>query len=194
MAKSTIFFDIETTGLTEKDLVTVVCTEYYETGVQKVYNFARTVAPEETVALRRQLIRDFDEATGLCAYNGVRFDLPFLQRALEIPVAKVTEWVLKTSDILEQLRLRDNALCKLDHLCTMNGVPSKSSSGLEAIRMAAEGRWHELEHYCANDVRILLDLYRKRILKHPVKGDAFMDLCEFVPPGFYSCVPEQLVM
>jgi hypothetical protein len=67
-------------------------------------------------------------------------------------------------------------------------VPSKSSSGLEAIRMAAEGRWHELEQYCANDVRILCDLYRMRRLKHPLRADAVLDLCDYVPPRFYSNV------
>lgn len=183
-----LFFDIETTGLTDKDKVTVVCTEDYESSARKVFNFARTVSEDEREVLRRELMLDFDSASSLCAYNGVRFDLPFMQRALDIPVQNVTEWVLKTSDILEQLRLRENAVCKLDYICTVNSVPSKSSSGLEAIRMAAEGRWHELEQYCANDVRILCDLYRMRRLKHPLRRDAFIDLCAYVRPGFYGCV------
>jgi DNA polymerase III epsilon subunit-like protein len=186
MPQTTIFFDIETTGLTENDMVTVVCTEQYENGVCKVFNFAKAKTNEELGRLRDELILEFDNATALCAYNGVRFDLPFMQRALAIPVETVTQWVLKTSDILEQLRLRDNATCKLDYLCTLNGVPSKSSSGLEAIRMASEGRWAELEQYCANDVRIMCDLYRKRFLKHPTRRDASIDLFDYVPPGFYD--------
>ena len=105
-----------------------------------------------------------------------------MQRALDIPVDKVTQWVLKTSDILEQMRLRDNATWKLDYLCTLNGVPSKSSSGLEVIRMAADGRWEELEHYCANAVRILSDLYRKRVLEHPVRREVLLDLREAQGP------------
>ena len=183
-----LFFDIETTGLTDKDKVTVVCTEDYESSARKVFNFARTVSEDERQVLRRELMLDFDNASSLCAYNGVRFDLPFMQRALDIPVENVTEWVLKTSDILEQLRLRENTVCKLDYICTVNSVPSKSSSGLEAIRMAAEGRWDELEQYCANDVRILCDLYRMRRLKHPLRADAVLDLCDYVPPRFYSNV------
>ena len=186
MSQNTVFFDIETTGLTEQDTVTVVCTEHYESSTRKVFNFARTATDEERAVLRRDLMLDFDTATALCAYNGVRFDLPFMQRALDIPVDKITQWVLKTSDILEQIRLRDNAVCKLDYLCTMNGVPSKSSSGLEAVRMAAAGRWPELEQYCANDVRILCDLYRQRMLKHPVRRDTLLDLSDYVAPGFYS--------
>lgn len=185
MPQRMLFFDIETTGLAAHDTVTVVCTEQYESSARRVFNFARAATDEERAALREELICEFDGASALCAYNGVRFDLPFMQRALAIPVANVTQWVLKTSDILEQLRLRDNATCKLDYLCTLNGVPSKSSSGLEAIRMAADGRWEELEMYCANDVRILCDLYRKRVLKHPVRRDVLIDLREYVPPGFY---------
>ncbi len=65
-------------------------------------------------------------------YNGVSFDLPFMQRALAIPIDTVTAWVLKTSDILEQLHLRDNATCKLDYLCAFNDVPTKSSCGHNA--------------------------------------------------------------
>jgi hypothetical protein len=186
MPHNTIFFDIETTGLADNDTVTVVCTENYESSTCKVFNFAKAATAEERARLRGALVQEFDDATTLCAYNGVRFDLPFLQRALAIPVENVTEWVLKTSDILEQLRLRDNATCKLDYLCTLNGVPSKSSSGLEAIRMAADGRWDELEMYCANDVRIMCDLYRKRFLKHPTRKDARVDLRDYVPPGFYA--------
>ena len=169
-----------------KDKVTVICTEHYESGCRKVFNFAKTATDEESEALRRELVLELDAATALCAYNGVRFDLPFMQRALDIPLETVTLWVLKTSDILEQMRLRDNATCKLDYLCTLNNVPSKSSSGLEAIRMAAEKRWDELEQYCANDVRILCDLYRKRMLKHPAQRDALIDLSAYTPPGFYK--------
>lgn len=183
----TVFFDIETTGLAETDAVTVVCCETYESGDCRVFNFAKAETLDERNRLRDELVHVFDDATALGAYNGVRFDLPFMQRALAIPAETVTRWVLKTSDILEQLRLRDNATCKLDYLCALNGVPTKSSSGLEAIRMAAEGRWAELEDYCANDVRILCELYRKRVLQHPARRGACIDLCEYVPPGFYAC-------
>jgi len=186
MPHTTLFFDIETTGLADSDAVTVVCCETYESGACRVFNFAKAATDDERATLREELIREFDGASGLCAYNGVRFDLPFMQRALAIPVKNVTEWVLKTSDILEQLRLRDNATCKLDFLCGLNGVATKSSSGREAIRMAAEGRWEELEDYCANDVRILCDLYRKRVLCHPTRREVLVDLAEFVPPGFYA--------
>ncbi len=125
------------------------------------------------------------DKSAMCHVKGDAVDLPFMQRALQIPAENVTQWVLKTSDILEQLRLRDNATCKLDYLCGLNGVAIKTSSGLEAIHMAADGRWDELELYCANDVNILCDLYRKRILKHPTRSDVVVDLSEYVPPGFY---------
>jgi hypothetical protein len=96
MSQDTVFFDIETTGLTDQDKVTVMSTEHYESSTRKVFNFARTTTDEERTVLCRDLMLDF-----------------------------VTQWVLKTSDILEQMRLHDNA------------------------DMTASGRWHELEQYCS---------------------------------------------
>lgn len=183
---TTIVFDIETTGLNKSDTVTVICTEEFESGVKRVYNFGKAASDADRRALVVALASDFDNATSLCAYNGVRFDLPFMQNALRIPAKKITEWVLKTSDILEQLRLCEGAVCKLDHLCAINGLATKSSDGCAAVRMAREGRWQELEKYCENDVHILCELYRKRTLKHPFKNAVQIDLKTYACDGFYS--------
>jgi hypothetical protein len=182
----TVFFDIETTGLADTDTVTVVCCETFENGACSVYNFAKATTDDEWNRLRDDLVREFDDATALGAYNGVRFDLPFMQNDLHIPAQKITEWVLKTSDILEQLRLAEGVVCKLDHLCAINDVATKSSDGCAAVRMAREGRWEELESYCANDVHILCELYRKRSLKHPFKRGAEIDLRAYARDGFYT--------
>jgi hypothetical protein len=40
-------------------------------------------------------------------------------------------------------------------------------SGLQAIQFAQEGKWDALLSYCADDVRILCDLYRRRFLNNP---------------------------
>ena len=81
-------FDIETTGLDPaKCKVTVVCTQDYHTGAKRVYEFARTLdeTPEEYTELIRTFVRDMDAAPALCAFNGVRFDIPFLEKAFRLP-------------------------------------------------------------------------------------------------------------
>ena len=138
---TTVVFDIETTGLNKSDKVTVICTEEFESGRKRVYNFGKVANDADRRALIADLSSEFDAATSLCAYNGVRFDLPFMQNDLHIPVKRITEWVLKTSDILEQLRLCEGVVCKLDHLCAINDLATKSSDGCAAVRMAREGRW-----------------------------------------------------
>jgi hypothetical protein len=181
-----IVFDIETTGLNNSDKVTVICTEDFESGRKQVYNFGKAACETDRQHLIDALTRDFDAATSLCAYNGIRFDLPFMQKDLKIPADKITQWVLKTSDILEQLRLRESTMCKLDHLCDINNIAMKSSDGCAAVRMAREGQWDKLEDYCANDVHILCELYRKRTLNHPHKKGAYIDLQAYACDGFYS--------
>ena len=185
-SQTTIVFDIESTGLNKTDKVTVICTEEFETGKKRVYNFCKATSNADRQLLIDTLTSEFDAATSLCAYNGIRFDLPFMQNDLRIPAKKITEWVLKTSDILEQLRLRESTVCKLDHLCEINNLATKSSDGCAAVRMAREGQWEELEKYCANDVHILCELYRKRILKHPFKRGEYIDLQAHVCDGFYN--------
>ena len=178
-----LFFDIETTGLTDKDKVTVVCTEDYESSARKVFNFARTVSEDERDVLRRELMLDFDSASSLCAYNGVRFDLPFMQRALDVPSATVTAWVLKTVDLLEYLRLSGMPWSSLDAICLANGLATKTSSGMEAVLMAGRGNWPELEAYCAHDVVMLCSLYRQPSLLHPKIPGTRIDMKAHVPPG-----------
>ena len=80
----------------------------------------------------------------MCAFNGVRFDLPFMQVAFKPPPAKVLAWILKISDILHQSRFLHNCTFSLNMLCEANDVQVKSSSGLEAIYMAQHKEWQRL--------------------------------------------------
>ncbi len=166
-------FDIETTGLEPADsVVTVVCTQNYHTGERCAYEFARVRAhePQNESLLREELVRAFDEAPSLCAFNGVRFDIPFLHKALNLSEATTAAWLLKTTDILEAARLGlfgPPHTFGLNLLCQHNSVAVKSGSGLQAIKFAHEGKWDALLSYCADDVRILCDLYRRRFLNNP---------------------------
>jgi hypothetical protein len=185
-------FDIETTGLDrERCQVTVVCTEDFHTGEKRAYEFGRALQGGEEAqlhALKEQLVEAFDAAESLCAFNGVRFDLPFLYKALRLPEATVAGWMVKTTDILEACRLQvfgPRHTFGLNLLCQHNGVQMKSSSGCEAVRMAAQGRWQELLDYCADDVRILCDLYRRKLLRNP-RGWEPIDLQRIAHDNVYA--------
>jgi hypothetical protein len=186
-----LMFDIETTGLDPaKDLVTIVCTQDLKTGERVAYEFARVRAtePENEQLLQKDLVNAFDSASSLCAFNGIRFDIPFLYTALNLKQQTCAGWLLKTSDILEAARLGIFGAPHtfgLNLLCQHNQVPVKSGNGLQAIRFAHEHRWDELLEYCADDVRILCDLYKKRLLNNPRFHDA-IDLHKITHTGIYK--------
>lgn len=183
-------FDIETTGLdATRDEVTMICTQDLATSEKKSYNFGILSVQELSAsALVQQVIKDFDEADCLCAFNGIRFDLPFMQQALDIHEDVITRWVLKTVDPLEYLRLSGHRTSSLDKICIHNNIASKSSTGLRAVEMARDGLWEELEQYCQQDVSILCVLVQRRTFEHPVQSKDeinTIDLQECMPDGVY---------
>ena len=183
-------FDIETTGLSPKHCsVTVVCAEDFTTGQRYTFEFARY--PERVQDLLDEMVAVFDAAKSLCAFNGIRFDIPFIGTALRVPDDKCAQWALKTSDILEQSRQHFSKTFSLNLLCETNGIPVKISDGKEAIRMAERGDWERLNAYCAQDVSILCDLYRKRTLRLP-RANVNVDLVEWARPRLYLERPEFL--
>ena len=121
----------------------------------------------------------------MCAFNGVRFDLPFMQQALRLNTDVITRWVLKTVDPLEFLRLSGHYTTSLDKICVYNNIVSKSSTGLRAIQMAHDGLWEELEEYCQQDVSILCVLLKQRTFKHPTQ-DMLIDLTDCMPEGMHT--------
>jgi len=184
-------FDIETTGLDgHKHDVTVVCTEDFHTGERIAYEFDRIKKqdPAHLQQLKRDLVTAFNNATSLCAFNGIRFDIPFLRNSLKLDNNTVNAWLLKTTDILEACRLGKfgpRHTFGLNLLCEFNGIKMKTSSGKEAINMAHANRWDELKNYCVEDVRILCDLYRKRHLRNP-RGYAMLDLSKIAHADVYA--------
>lgn len=178
-------FDIETTGLDAlTNKVTVVCTQDFDTGECVAYEFARCSCANEHEKLVQEMATAFDRATSLCAFNGIRFDIPFLVSAFRLDVGRAQAWVLKTSDILEFSRLILSTTFSLDLLCQHNNIKTKSATGLEAVRMARDGEWERLRNYCADDVRILCDIYRRRMIVHPRSGATF-DLADISEQGMY---------
>jgi len=187
LARKMLVFDIETMGLdARKHAVTVVSTEDFASGARVNYEFARVRAesPHLIPALLEEMVQAFEEATSLCAFNGVRFDIPFLATSFSLDPGTVARWVLKTSDILESSRLLHGSTFSLDLLCKTNGLPTKISNGLQAIVMAGERRWQDLREYCADDVAILCRLYCMKNLVHP-RSQKNIDLQEWAHKDCY---------
>lgn len=141
-------FDLETTGLdphTDK----ITCASAYDpdAGIERAFLLCRGDDPEEFLAL-------LDSADRLCAFRGGGFDLPFLQHSLGVPAARVRSWRLKLHDVFEACQLALRVTFSLDALLAANGLEGKTGSGREAIRMAEDGHWEELAHYCLHDSRM----------------------------------------
>jgi len=176
-------FDIETTGFIQQipeAEISVVCTMDSETMEQTVYNFMIENEEGKTL-LRNRLIEAFHNATRLCAYNAVLFDIPFMQKQLNIPHKTVHEWLGKLCDPFHCIKTCFDFTCKLDKMLTLNGLECKSSTGLEAVNMAKTGDWKRLVDYCMDDVRLtvqLCQLEKVALFFHP---DGFWVYCTYIP-------------
>jgi hypothetical protein len=142
--------DIETTGLDPRvDDVTCACVYDAEGGVARSFVFMR-----DGPGAREEFLALLDAAPRLCAFNGVRFDLPFLARRWGLAPERVGAWVRKLVDPFEASKLALNRTFSLDRLLAANGLSGKTGSGLHAVTLAREGRWDELADYCMHDTRM----------------------------------------
>ena len=142
--------DIETTGLDPRvDDVTCACVYDAEGGVARSFVFMR-----DGPGAREEFLALLDTAPRLCAFNGVRFDLPFLARRWGLAPERVGAWVRKLVDPFEASKLALNRTFSLDRLLAANGLSGKTGSGLHAVTLAREGRWDELADYCMHDTRM----------------------------------------
>lgn len=141
-------FDIETTGL-DADACEVTCACAYDParGVERSFLFALGDSPDEFMSL-------LDEAPLLCAFNGVRFDIPFLCKKWGVPDERAGRWVAKLLDPFEACKLGLGQTFSLNRLLEANGLQAKTGSGLDAVNMAREGRWGELAEYCMHDTKM----------------------------------------
>ena len=146
-------FDCETSGLDgSRDRLTCVCLYDASRGIKETFVFDQPPDSEDSLQKRAQVIFLLDEAEQLCAYNGARFDAVFLAKNWKLPAEHVAQWLVKLVDIFEACKLALNITFGLNALLAANGLESKTGSGLEAVRMAEEGRWEELASYCLMDV------------------------------------------
>jgi len=107
----------------------------------------------------------FDRASVIVAYNGSGFDMPLLRKYYQKGCAGGARYLkhrLKLLDPFMSIRTATGSAPSLDKLLKLNGLPTKTSSGLEAIRMWEDGRREELLSYCQNDVDALARLTLRR--------------------------------
>ena len=97
-----------------------------------------------------------DRAPLIYTFNGVTFDIPFLQRSFAYSNQQVGSWMKKVVDPLYSARalLGMEACRKLNDILILNGLPGKTAKGSDAIGMGRE----ELVAYCAHDTRMTFDL------------------------------------
>jgi len=154
-------WDIETTGFSgERDFVTVAA--LYDGSTETVFRFVRLIN-EGTVNQKlvykeagefAKVVEEFcsmlDAAPMLATFNGVRFDIRFVQSALKIPEERVMRWLLKTFDVFDICFVVGRTFA-LNLLLDINGFPSKTGSGDVAVKQAHNGQWADLESYCLDD-------------------------------------------
>jgi DNA polymerase elongation subunit (family B) len=166
MPLNVLTFDIETLGINKQtDLITVISLYNPVAEISRVLRFVDlnedcdVVYCDNYLETVAELVRFLDEAEHLCAFNGISFDIPFIQTQFKIPNATVHSWVLKTFDLLEICRRGYQRTFNLNSILALNAVGGgKTGSGLEAVNQAKRGQWEELELYCLDDSRLTYEL------------------------------------
>ena len=167
-------FDLETSGLNPREcLITCAAVHDPDAEIEQIFYFAR-LDGEHTKKLVPMLDRAeefmalLDAADRLCAFNGARFDLPFIQHQLRASPERVLGWRLKLHDVFEACKLALNITFPLKALLALNDLPGKTGSGADAIQLALDGDWSNLGEYCLNDTRVthrVSSLHRIRLPK-----------------------------
>jgi hypothetical protein len=118
-------------------------------------NFLAGDVPGKTARLGEVL----DAAPRISCFNGTRFDLPFLQERLGFAPARVGAWMLKMFDVYDIASSILRTTFRLDVVLALNGMPTKSASGLQAVAWARDpADWPLLEAYCLEDTRLTFEL------------------------------------
>lgn len=138
-------FDIETTGLSfTTDTVTAASVYSEDENISHTFVFSKGDSKEEFLAL-------LDSAPSLCAFNGARFDIPFLETSWNLSPHRTLQWRLKLFDLYELSVQLFGRGFSLNQLLKANQIPSKTASGTEAIQFYQSRDWPSLASYCLQD-------------------------------------------
>lgn len=151
--RSMVAFDIETEGLNPLKQRITAAAVYNGCGLCRVFVFKNENA-EEDARLRDEFLEILESAPRLCAFNGIRFDIPYIIKHWKLDPGLAERWVRKTMDIFEACKLGLRQTFKLSQLLAVNNMESKTGSGAEAVELARQKRWDELGAYCLQDTRL----------------------------------------
>jgi hypothetical protein len=119
------------------------------------------------------LLRLFDDAECIVAYNGLDFDLPLMRKHYGCRPGASDRYFshrFKTHDPFATLRSHTELWPKLDTLLAANELQAKLGDGKQAVTMWNQGRRDELQRYCYADVAALAALCLKPHLHMPGVG------------------------
>lgn len=151
--RSMVAFDIETEGLNPLKQRITAAAVFDGNGLCKVFVF-KDEDKEGDLALREEFLSILDAAPRLCAFNGIRFDIPYIIKNWNLDPARAHGWVVKTVDVFEACKLGLQQTFKLSNLLAVNNMESKTGTGAEAVILAREGQWEKLGDYCLQDTRL----------------------------------------
>ena len=208
-------FDIETTGLKRTEhMITVVgffsdtpfqgCVEH-EGGFGRTVNFINGydkpdgwerqdtwVKTDRWHSMRESVISTLDSAPALCSFNGIRFDIPFIQTYLSVDARKVGEWVTKTFDVWETCKNLLRCTFPMKAILNANGIPDKLGSGALAVEWAKDPDMAErLEEYCLQDARATYLLSNKDRILLPIGKHDKGSPANYISASTYSIVRDK---
>ena len=159
-------FDIETLGLDMcRDAVTCIAIYDKDRGIEKVWDFVTN--QDANPAKLDEFVKYMNEADELAAFNGVRFDIPFLQIHFGLDNDLIQSWILKCFDLFEYFKSVHGLTFKLDLLLFENGLTQKIADGKQAIEFARQGETEKLKKYCLEDARLTWQVCQLEKLKIP---------------------------
>jgi len=137
--------DIETLGLpSQKPLPPITCICLYDGEKEHTFLFyssgkeAFHQEEDDFKPKKAKVIELLDSAECIVGFNAVCFDLEYIKLYFGLPQAQLAAWIKKTLDPFMSMKHLLGKTCSLKSILAMNGLPSKSGSGLEAIQWAKE--------------------------------------------------------
>ena len=130
--------DIETLGLLDKKpLPAITCACLFDGTNEYMFQFYKASSHVQ-MENRERLVALLDAADRLIGYNLVLFDLEFIKQAFQISDNKMSSWVRKSIDPFMYLKFVAKQTASLSSLLELNGLSSKTGSGMQAISWALE--------------------------------------------------------